>query len=232
MIRPISGDPRKEGTAVNESTRDTATRGWTRDARGRKVSQIDAVTMHLLRRHDRIPAEELGAIVDTVDPQARRAMKLAIWLLVPIFILTAGGLALNIVMEGGDAWRDLVSTLGNPVFVAAIFLPCIVGGVIVPFAIQRQQRRQRVLWALLRHSRCPHCAYDLRGLPADEADGATVCPECGCAWQLDLLGTAEPPIPPVGMAASGGGSSRLLVVIALGLTALAGVALFWFMLMR
>jgi transcription initiation factor TFIIIB Brf1 subunit/transcription initiation factor TFIIB len=37
---------------------------------------------------------------------------------------------------------------------------------------------------MLKHLRCPHCGYDLRGLAADPEDGATVCPECGCAWRL------------------------------------------------
>ncbi len=27
--------------------------------------------------------------------------------------------------------------------------------------------------------------YDLRMLPSDPADRATVCPECGHAWKLD-----------------------------------------------
>ena len=40
-----------------------------------------------------------------------------------------------------------------------------------------------------RFLRCPHCGYDIRGLPTDPEDGATICPECGCAWQLD--GKAE-----------------------------------------
>jgi hypothetical protein len=38
---------------------------------------------------------------------------------------------------------------------------------------------------MLKHRRCPHCGYDLRLLPIDSNDGATVCPECGCAWSLD-----------------------------------------------
>ena len=37
---------------------------------------------------------------------------------------------------------------------------------------------------MLQHRRCPHCGYDLRLLPDDCSDGATVCPECGCAWKL------------------------------------------------
>jgi ribosomal protein S27AE len=37
---------------------------------------------------------------------------------------------------------------------------------------------------MLEHRRCPHCGYDLRGLPDESNDGATICPECGSAWIL------------------------------------------------
>jgi hypothetical protein len=50
----------------------------------------------------------------------------------------------------------------------------------------RRARAKRVCAIMLEHLRCPHCGYDIRGLPADPADGATVCPECGCAWKLQL----------------------------------------------
>ena len=32
---------------------------------------------------------------------------------------------------------------------------------------------------------CPSCEYALEGLPA-EGDGATMCPECGAAWRVQL----------------------------------------------
>lgn len=38
--------------------------------------------------------------------------------------------------------------------------------------------------AMLKERHCPSCAYLLKGLPADPADGCTVCPECGGAWRL------------------------------------------------
>ena len=43
---------------------------------------------------------------------------------------------------------------------------------------------KKIRRAMLNHLRCPHCGYDIRGLPTDPEDGVTVCPECGCAWQL------------------------------------------------
>ena len=48
----------------------------------------------------------------------------------------------------------------------------------------RRKRLRRVCRTMLKHLRCPHCGYDLRLLPVDGADGATVCPECGGAWRL------------------------------------------------
>jgi hypothetical protein len=48
----------------------------------------------------------------------------------------------------------------------------------------RRARAKRIHEIMLRHFRCPHCGYDIRGLPVAPEDGATVCPECGCAWQL------------------------------------------------
>ena len=48
----------------------------------------------------------------------------------------------------------------------------------------RDQRKQE----LLPLGRCAACAYTLRGI-ASEQDGCTICPECGCAWQVQ-----SPPI--------------------------------------
>jgi hypothetical protein len=54
---------------------------------------------------------------------------------------------------------------------------------IIWYVIKRR-RFGRVAGVMLRHLRCPHCGYNMRDLPADPGDGATVCPECGCAWRL------------------------------------------------
>jgi hypothetical protein len=48
----------------------------------------------------------------------------------------------------------------------------------------RRGRAKRIGELMLKHRRCPHCGYDVHGLTADPADGATICPECGCAWML------------------------------------------------
>jgi hypothetical protein len=66
----------------------------------------------------------------------------------------------------------------------------------IPFAAWYRTKRSRfahVAAAMLKHLRCPHCGYHLRGLPADPDDGATICPECGCAWQLSESAGTEVP---------------------------------------
>ncbi len=63
----------------------------------------------------------------------------------------------------------------------------------------RAKYGNRVASVMLEHRHCPRCGYDIRSLPADTEDGATVCPECGCAWKLgdadgpDAAGQAEQP---------------------------------------
>ena len=48
----------------------------------------------------------------------------------------------------------------------------------------KKRRFGKVGAAMLKYLRCPHGGYDLRLLPTDPVDGATVCPECGLAWKL------------------------------------------------
>jgi|GEM_PF-2351175 len=44
--------------------------------------------------------------------------------------------------------------------------------------------REHGMRAILRVGRCPSCLYELDGVPT-EADGCTVCPECGGAWGIE-----------------------------------------------
>ncbi|MCP4250014.1 MAG: hypothetical protein GY778_23480 [bacterium] len=84
---------------------------------------------------------------------------------------------IRVFRAGGMAWP-----LPKWLFLAQLW--------VVPFALWvagRRVRAQRIRPVMLAHRRCPHCGYALRGLPTAPEDGATVCPECGCAW---LLGEA------------------------------------------
>jgi len=48
---------------------------------------------------------------------------------------------------------------------------------------ERAQRRRRLATALLAERHCPCCLYSLAGLDS-QADGCTICPECGAAWRF------------------------------------------------
>lgn len=186
-----------------------------RDARGRPVSTLDPLRLHLLGRGDVIDAGTLERIAEEIEPGARSRRRLArivLFLVLPaIVVLTFGGIALDISLEGRAAWDDLLATLRSPAMIGPA-VACLFSAVYFPLIAARQARSRRALAAMLRHRVCPHCGYGLSGVPADPADGATVCPECACAWDLAAAGdpgAVAPSIP-----------SRPLVWIMLGLVGL------------
>jgi hypothetical protein len=145
------------------------------DARGRRVTQLDPVTMNLLRRHDRIDAEALRAIAEDVGPGLSRARRVWFWIFEALPILVLPVLFVRVFFIKGG--RDLPAiVLWTTIFV------CLVIGIWGFTTSARRKRFHRVRDAMLRHGRCPHCGYDLAHLPPDPGDGALVCPECGCAW--------------------------------------------------
>ena len=186
-----------------------------RDARGRSVRTLDPLRLHLLGRGDVIDTEALERIAEEIEPGARgrrRLMRIVLFVFLPVILLvTFGGIALDIWIEGKAAWDDLVSTLTNPAFMAPI-LAGLLSGTYIPWIASRQARWRRLTGAMLKHRICPHCGYGLAGLPVDPSDGATVCPECACAWDLDAaqrLDAFGHPVP-----------SRPLIWITLGLVGL------------
>lgn len=125
--------------------------------------------------------------------------------------LHSAGSPLDVWIEGKAAWDDLVSTLTNPAFMAPI-LAGLLSGTCIPWIASRQARWRRLTGAMLKHRICPHCGYGLAGLPVDPSDGATVCPECACAWDLDAAQHVAAIGHPV--------QSRPLIWITLGLVGL------------
>jgi hypothetical protein len=160
---------------------DATTKGRIADARGRTVTQLDPVSLHVWHRYDVIPADALDEIVETLEPGTARLRRLTIAIVPACIMLVAVWIAALYYFSDPSARQDLVSTLTNPV----IFGPSIICCFVVPCITARQARRKRVRFAMLKCRRCPHCGYDLRRLPVDPTDEATVCPECGCAWRLD-----------------------------------------------
>ena len=199
--------------------------GRIRDACGREVRVISPLKMHLLRRHDVIEREALDAINEDITPGFRRNFRFAIIVLVITVVLTIGGIIVDYLLEGAAAWQDLYDTMGK---MFPIWIPCLIGGVVVPWIAARQVRIKRTIAALLKHHRCLHCGYDLRESPVNEADGATICPECACAWRFDDENAAD-------LEEAGGAHQRpvgiavvVLIIIGLALLALLGAGLFLF----
>jgi hypothetical protein len=156
-----------------------------RDARGRVVKVLDPLRMYAMHQHRLIDEASLAQIAESIQPGARRMLRIILPLALGAVLLAPLGLLLEVILEGGSAWNDLLSTITNPVLIGAVFVPCLLGGVVVPWMAQRKTRTKRNRAALLLHKRCPHCGYDLQTLAVDPRDGATVCPECSCAWRLD-----------------------------------------------
>lgn len=156
-------------------TESTKTRGMRiKDARGRSVTQLDPVAMYLLHRYDVIGADVLRAIVreEGVRVTWKERAGLAVGLvgaLLVIVLFTHAAVT-------GDLRGAPLAKSSSLVFMCSI--PWVVW-----YSIKRM-RFGRVAAAMLKYARCPRCGYDLRLLPVDPEDGATVCPECGCAWRL------------------------------------------------
>ena len=152
--------------------------GRIRDARGRPVTLLDPYTLNLLRRHDVIPSDTLASIADEVGfglPRWQRRGYIACVLAFSACIVFL--VIWKIVRRSGvDALEYVLWPTNLAVFAF---------GAVKFWQSARRARAGHVCAIMLKHLRCPHCGYDIRGLPTDRKDGATVCPECGCAWRLD-----------------------------------------------
>lgn len=152
---------------------------YIRDARRRKVTQLDPIVLYLTKRSEPIEREVLGRIVAEKGVRMtgfeRAAMIGSLVLLVALICVIIMKL-----MQGMPP-ATLARRMSVPSY--SFVLPFIVWGGM------KRSRFGKTAAAMLRHLRCPHCGYDLRNLPVDGNDNATLCPECGCAWTLNI----EPP---------------------------------------
>lgn len=154
--------------------------GWIKDARGRAVSRLDPVKLHLLNQRSIIPAKTLRSMADQIMPGARRQRLFQVLGVACGFFLIVGG---NIVyFRYFSTWKGIDPVLGAIYLLQAVV---ILSGPLIAYRMARSRYAKRVVSVMLEHSHCPHCGYDIRGLPTDPFDGATVCPECGSAWILD-----------------------------------------------
>ena len=145
--------------------------GRIRDARGRVVTQLDPVVMYLLRRHDVIPSEELREIAREVGIGMTQVNRALFW--VSLVGIACVALTAPIAVTGYfRKWLDSFS------LVLSLALPNSIWIVLFVLWVRtRRVRRHRIAPVMLAHLRCPHCGYDLRLLPPDPEDAATVCPE-------------------------------------------------------
>lgn len=149
--------------------------GRIKDARGRKVTQLDPVAIYLLRQHDIIDADMLRAIAHEKGVRITRGERVSLILGVAGVLLVVGLIIQSLIVgDFGNAPLARTSSLLWFCFVAWMF-----------WVRSKRARFGNVAAAMLKYSRCPHCGYDLRMLPVDPEEGATVCPECGCAWKLE-----------------------------------------------
>jgi len=157
-----------------------------RDGRGRLVPMLDPYTLLLLRRHDVIPAEPLSIIAKEIgsglDSKTRRFLTLLI-ALSSISALVLVVLAIDVLWH--REYGRLVEK--GPMFLCQMwFWPLIF------WVNAKRVRYKRIQAVMLKHRYCPHCGYDLRGLPTHPADGHTICPECGSAWHLTAAAGDSP----------------------------------------
>jgi hypothetical protein len=148
--------------------------GRIRDVRGRKVTQLDPVALHLMRRHDVIEADTLRQIANEKGVRITTGER-------AVLITGVCGAVFVIGIFFTEALRGGLQDAPYAKFSGLLYLCSFPW--IIWFGIKRK-RFSSVAAAMLKYLRCPHCGYDLRALPVETGDGATVCPECGCAWQL------------------------------------------------
>jgi hypothetical protein len=149
-------------------------RGHITDARGRKVTQLDPVTMHLLHQHDVIETGVLRAIAHEKGVSITGWERASLAFGVAGLLLVIGFFIESIVTK--DFGTAPLARSSSLVYFS-----------IVPWVVWvglKSSRFGKITEVMLKHLRCPHCGYSLKSLLADEEDGATVCPECGCAWNL------------------------------------------------
>ena len=157
------------------------------DARGRVVKPLDPVAMHLLRRHRLVPAPLLRAIAEAADRNWTRWGYTILLVDIAGLLMCWGGMMLYMLYISSSGGRLDRVTLA----IALLQLVFISGGFYLPWLASKKRRIPRMRLAMLKHGRCPHCGYDLHGLPTDTSDQATVCPECGCAWRLSVAEVLE-----------------------------------------
>jgi hypothetical protein len=154
--------------------------GRIKDARGKQVALLDPYALNLLRRHDVIEAGALRTIAREVGPGPTKWGRRAYWIGFAVGLYSVGSAVFTRARSG--AGLRFVG-IGDAIII--LFFIIFFGGLHLYLRSARRARFTRVCGIMLKHLHCPHCGYDIRGLPTAAEDAATICPECGCAWRLD-----------------------------------------------
>lgn len=169
----------------SEST-DRLQSGRVKDCRGRSVVHLDPIALRLHGGLETMPPDLLNKICGEIGTRmtttelwlfgSPRVMHWVIRLAVVIF-----GLLTILLIAAGLLRRIPPARLAPQIALLGASLGCLY----LLWIVARRLRSRRVVEIMLEHRRCPHCGYDLQMLPESPEDGATVCPECGCAWRIE-----------------------------------------------
>ena len=199
--------PMKQGERTYQAT----------DARGRRVTQLDPVAMHVLNYSGTIPVDKLSEIADEIRPKAKRqGLFQALTVLFGLLFVIGGNV---FYFSYFSTWKGL-DPIGVTIYVIQFVV--IVSGPLIAYRLARGSYANRITPVMLKYSLCPHCGYDLRLLPASPNDGATTCPECGCAWLIDDTELVSA----TGALTAGTQTQKkwlIIIALLLGLLALAGL---------
>ncbi|MCZ6835405.1 MAG: hypothetical protein O7G85_06480 [Planctomycetota bacterium] len=144
---------------------------------------IDPISQYKSHRPGAIEGDALEKIVGAIEKGTKGKLCKTFSYALGFMVFIMGVVALIAYMKGVPVFEKLWSVLTNPAFI----LPNLYWIVMIPrsWVTRKRTRRKKTYAQLLKHRRCPHCGFDIRGLGVDPMDGATICPECTAAWKLD-----------------------------------------------
>ncbi len=118
-------------------------------------------------------------MTDELLPGAKRQRLYSLLSVLLSFLFVVGGTI--IYFSYFSTWKGF-DPVGVTINVIQVIV--IVAGPLLAFRMARAKYISRVASVMLKYRHCPHCGYNIKGLPIGLKDGATVCPECGCAWNV------------------------------------------------
>lgn len=157
-------------------------RGSLRDDRGRRVGLIG-------RGSPRTLAARLGLSPRAAERIEAQAGSVNTWTAATADLVTeylALLLAIPLLLVALWAWNGAVPRSVPAALRGMSFIVPVTATAAVLWLILRAgwvARTRGIVRGLLAEGRCATCGYDIRGCRA-EADGCTVCPECGAAWRV------------------------------------------------